>query len=145
MRRTALIIAMLATASIAGCGGSPPSTVIKPPPGGGAMIRLPGNRGLFTIKSDGPPGPAGRGKKSPARSVVATFFQADGVTPMSPAPTDVVLQLESAGKTTSVALAADPKDPTRFASTSGPYPQALQGTVRLKIDGQDVEESFSAL
>jgi hypothetical protein len=140
-----MIFVLIAPCIIVGCGESPPSVIVKPPVDGGAMIRLPGNRGFVTIKTETPAVAKGSRKKNQPTSIVAFFFQKDGVTPMSPAPTDVVIKLGSDGNAMPVALAVDSKDPNRFTSSPGLFPQGLQGTVHLKIDGEDVEESFSAL
>jgi hypothetical protein len=136
---------LLAPGVILGCGGSPSTIDVRLPVDGGAMIRLPGNRGFFAIKTEGPSDAGGRKKKNQATTIVATFYQADGVTPMSPAPTDVVLKLGAEGSAMPVTLTADTKDLNRFTSSPGLYSQGLQGTVHLKISGEDVEESFSAL
>ena len=136
---------LLGLGPIVGCGGSPSTVAVQPPAGGGAMIRLPGNRGFFTIKTEGPAAAQGGKKKHQATSIVATFYQADGVTPMNPAPTDVVLKLGVGEKEMPITLTADSKDPNRFTSSPGLYSQALQGTMHVKIGGEDVEESFSAL
>jgi hypothetical protein len=128
-----------------GCGALPSNVAVKQSPTGGALIRLPGNRGFVAIKTETPEAARGGKAKNPTRSIVASFFQTDGVTPMSPAPTDIVLKLGVTENATPVTLAPDSKDANRFASSPGPYPQGLQGTVHAKIDGEVVEETFSAL
>jgi hypothetical protein len=145
MRPISLMLVLFASGMIVGCAESPSSVMVKPPAGGGVMIRLPGNRGFVTIKTESPAATQASKKKITTRIVVASFFQADGSTPMSPAPTDVVLKLGTAENATTVALAADSQEPNRFASSPGQYPQGFQGSVHLKIGGEDVEESFSAL
>jgi hypothetical protein len=80
--------------------------------------------------------------------IVAVFFNKDGSTPMSPAPTDVVFELEilrsKTGQTKTVALEADPTAPNRFVSAAGSFPGGVAGKIRAKIDGQEIECSFSA-
>ena len=141
MRWSVFLLAALAC----GCGDSPSNLNLKPSPVGGAMTRLPGDRGLVAIKAELPP--AGRGSKAKSRTatIVVSFFQVDGATPMTPAPTEVVLLLGAADKAKSVSLSPDPKEPHRFASAPGPYANGLQGTIHAKIDGEDVRESFSSL
>ncbi|QEH35263.1 hypothetical protein OJF2_38110 [Aquisphaera giovannonii] len=148
MRRivpTIVLISAAASAAMiaAGCGDSSPGVMVKPAPSGGAMTRLK-NVGFFTIKAEGPAGAAGR-KKNAARSLVVMVFGPDAATPMSPPPTDVVVNLDAAGKTTPVPLKPDDKEPGRFVSAPGPYPTGLQGEVRMKVGGEDVGESFSAM
>src|SRR4051812_9431930 len=97
MRRICLMFFLVVPGMTIGCGGSSSSARMMPPPGGGAMIRLPGNRGFFTIKTEGPAAARGAKKKNQTTNIVATFYQTDGVTPVSPPPTDVVLKLGAAG------------------------------------------------
>jgi hypothetical protein len=145
MKRFSLLFLTLVLGATFGCGGSTPTLQVQPPPGGGAMVRLPGNRGFVTVKTESPDLPrSGRPKHAPT-VIVASFYQPDGTTPMSPAPTDVVFKPDESTKGTPIALSPDPKDPNRFASTAGTsFPGGLQGTIHAKIQGEDVEESFSA-
>jgi hypothetical protein len=41
-------------------------------------------------------------------------------------------------------LEADPTTPNRFVSAASSFPGGLEGRIRVKIDGRDIEESFSA-
>ena len=83
-----------------------------------------------------------------ATKIVAVFFENDGSTPMTPPPTEVVFELESFRSKTAdlktVTLEADPTTPNRFVSAASSFPGGLEGKIRVKIDGQDLEESFSA-
>jgi hypothetical protein len=67
---------------------------------------------------------------------------------MTPPPTEVAFELESlrskAADVKTVALEADPTTPNRFVSAASSFPGGLEGKIRVKIDGQDLEESFSA-
>jgi hypothetical protein len=66
------------------------------------------------------------------------------VTPLDPAPTEVVLKVDAAGPGVAVPLSPDAKDPNRFVSAPGKFPNGLAGTIHAKIDGADVEETFSS-
>jgi hypothetical protein len=139
-------------ASIAGCGGHSGTQLAeyKPSPVGGAMVRFPHDAGFVAIKTE-TANPAG-GVKTKLREskIVAVFFKNDGSTPMTPPPTDVVFELESLPSKTanpsvkSVSLLADPDTPNRFVSAAGSFPGGVSGKIRVKIDGQEFEESFSA-
>ncbi len=150
MRPTRLSLASLLLASVVGCGGQSGTHVetVKPSPVGGAMVRLPRGAGLVAIKTE--LADPSRKVKSKLRSekIVAVFFENDGSTPMTKPPTQVVFELESLRSKTaelkSVALEADPSAPNRFVSAASSFPGGLEGTIRVKIDGQDLEESFSA-
>jgi hypothetical protein len=67
---------------------------------------------------------------------------------MTPPPTEVVFELESFRAKTAdlktVTLEPDPTIPNRFVSAASSFPGGLEGKIRVKIDGQDIEESFSA-
>jgi hypothetical protein len=112
------------------------------------MVRLPRGAGLVAIKTE--LADPSRKVKSKLRSekIVAVFFENDGSTPMTKPPTQVVFELESLRSKTaelkSVALEADPSAPNRFVSAASSFPGGLEGKIRVKIDGQDLEESFSA-
>ncbi|MGP0069208.1 MAG: hypothetical protein ACLQGP_37110 [Isosphaeraceae bacterium] len=143
-------IALFSLGPIIGCGAESGTQVVavKPSPVGGAMVRLPHDAGLVAIKTE-TADPSRAAKKKPrAAKIVAVFFENDGSTPMTPPPTEVVFELEgirsnSAGLKT-VALEADPRTPNRFVSAASSFPGGLEGKIRVKIDGQDLEESFSA-
>ena len=135
---------------IIGCGVEPGTQVaaVKPSPVGGAMVRLPRNAGLVAIKTEPADTSRAAKKKVRASKIVAVFFQNDGSTPMTPPPTEVVFELETvrakAVEVKTVALEADLTTPNRFVSAASSFPGGVEGKIRVKIDGQDLEESFSA-
>ena len=127
-----------------GCGGesSMPSQSALAAPHGGHMVALPENRGVVEIKSDRPTAP--RGSRTPATKgrILAYFYQADGSTRMSPAPTDVKIQLGVNDKTPPVVLAPEPKEAGLFASEPGMYPDGFRGQIEAKINGEPVKAPF---
>lgn len=113
-------------------------------PAGGSLVRLPRDRGFVALKTESPASSKiSRGKNRPL-SVVAYFYQTDGTTPMSPAPTDVVFKVGNGADAKPVTLTPDASDPNRFVSTPGIYPRGLQGTIQAKVNGESVEEIFSS-
>ncbi|MHC5538139.1 hypothetical protein ACYOEI_07915 [Singulisphaera rosea] len=128
-----------------GCGPNPSNLNLKPPPNGGAMVRLPRDRGYVAIKTENPSPTQGPKLKNRPVSIVAYFYRNDASTPMTPAPTDVVFKIGTTEKAKSVTLAPDAKDPNRFVSEPGPYSRGIQGMIHAKVDGEEVEESFSSL
>ena len=150
MRPTRLSLASLLLASVVGCGGQSGTHVetVKPSPVGGAMVRLPRNAGLVAIKTEAADSSRAVKAKPRATKIVAVFFENDGSTPMTPPPTEVVFELESLRSKTAdlktVSLEADPTTPNRFVSAASSFPGGIAGKLRVKIDGQDLEESFSA-
>jgi hypothetical protein len=147
IRRIPFLLVPMVLCSTFGCGEPASNLNLKPSPSGGAMTRLPGNRGLVAIKTEGPASARGGKTKTKARTttIVASFYQSDGTTPMTPAPTDVVLKLGVSDDPKAVTLSPDSREPHRFASSPGPYPNGLQGTIHAKINGEDIQESFSSL
>jgi hypothetical protein len=150
IRSIRLWLVLFSLGSIIGCGADSSTQVetVKPSPVGGAMVRLPQNAGLVAIKTEtADPSRAGKAKLR-AEKIIAVFFENDGSTPMTPPPTEVVFELESFRSKTAdsktVSLEADPTTPNRFVSAASRFPGGLEGKIRVKIDGQDLEESFSA-
>jgi hypothetical protein len=150
MRSIRLGLVVFSLGSIIGCGAGSGTQVatVKPSPVGGAMVRLPNGAGLVAIKTETADPSRAVKAKLRATKIVAVFFKTDGSTPMTPPPTEVAFELESFRSKTaavkSVTLEADPTTPNRFVSAASSFPGGLEGKIRVKIDGQDLEESFSA-
>ncbi len=143
-------LVLLFLGPIIGCGAQSGTQVAtdKPSPVGGAMLRLPHDAGLVAIKTE-PANPSQKVKtKLRSEKIVAVFFENDGSTPMTPPPTEVVFEVESSRSKSvdqkTVTLEADPTTPNRFVSAASSFPGGLEGRIRVKIDGRDLEESFSA-
>lgn len=145
MRPTAILFTAFCLGSIVGCSDSPTDLNPKLAPVGGVLVRLPNDRGMVAIKTEAPELPAGPKLKNRMVSIVAYFYQMDGTTPLTPAPTDVVFTMGSDAKTKTIPLNPDAKDPNRFLSAAGPYMQGIQGMIKAKVQGVDVEESFSSM
>ncbi len=140
MRRILIAILTIIPIIATGCGGEPANLLPTPAPNGGGMTRLPNNAGLVAIKTEGP---SGKTKSKTAR-IVAYFYQNDGKTALSPAPTDVVFKLDERDKSATVPLLADTTDPNKFSSAPGPYAAGVSGNLSAKVDGQEISESFSS-
>jgi hypothetical protein len=145
-------LVLFSLGSMIGCGADSGNQVaaVKPSPVGGAMVRLPQGAGLVAIKTEiADPARAAKTKLQ-ATKIVAVFFENDGSTSMSPPPSEVVFELESWRSKTAkpdvktVALEADPTSPNRFVSAASSFPGGVEGRIRVKIDGRELEESFSA-
>lgn len=145
MRPRLLAPLVTAAAVLAGCGSqpSPQPPAVTRGPHDGSTIRLPGEKGFVELVNEPEVDARQRGA---ATSVVAYFLQADGKSPLSPAPTDVKFEVGSEAKKAgqSVSLAAEPKsgDPAgaaRFASRPGPFSlDSLRGRLTATLDGQPV-------
>jgi hypothetical protein len=141
---------LFALGSIIGCGADSGThmAAVKASPVGGAMVRLPQNAGLVAIKTEAADSSRAVKSKLRASKIVAVFFENDGSTPMTPPPTEVVFMVENYRSKTpdfkTVTLESDPSTPNRFVSAPSSFPDGVGGKIRVKIDGQDLEESFSA-
>ncbi|WP_422928107.1 hypothetical protein [Singulisphaera sp. PoT] len=144
MRWAPFLVTSCFLGALSGCGETPSFVPTKVAPTGGSLVRLPKDRGFVALKTESPAKPGvGKGRNRPL-SVVAYFYKSDGSTPMSPAPTEVVFKQGEGQNAKPINLVPDASDPNRFASDPGHYPRGLQGTIRAKIDGESVEESFSS-
>jgi hypothetical protein len=133
--------------SLTGCGGAP--APVPENSHNGAMFPLPGKAGYFEIRTDTPgSGRSGGGRtKGGASSIIVYFYQPDGKTELSPAPTDVTVRLGSGEQSSLVALAPHPfsgRNAASFSSSPGNYPRGLRGQLSAKVNGQTVEVPFLA-
>ena len=145
MRWTSLLLPALCLVPLAGCGGSsaPPAKLSA---AGETLTPLPNDKGSFDIKYDSPSSTRGARTKGHVVTIIATFYQPDGTTPMSPPPTDVKVRFGAENTSPSVDLAPSPGDakaPNRFASKPGEYPEVLRGVLGAKVNGEAVEAPFS--
>jgi hypothetical protein len=105
------------------------------------MFPLPGKKGFLEIKTDGGE-PAGRGSRSKGatNSLIVYFYQSDGTTEISPAPTDVTVTVGTAAGSPAVALAPQAKG--GFISPPGHFPPAFRGQLTAKVGAEAVEATF---
>jgi hypothetical protein len=107
------------------------------------MVALPGGTGFCEIKTEGELPSRGARKAEHKTQVVAYFYQPDGTTAMSPAPTDVKVRLGKAENSPVVDLMPESKGADgRFACKPGPYPEGFQGQLDLKLQGAPLQATF---
>ena len=110
------------------------------------MVALPSGSGFFEIKTEGEAPSRGARKPEHKTQVVAYFYQSDGTTAMSPAPTDVKVRLGKAESSPVVTLTPESKSGDaaagRFACKPGPYPEGFQGQLDAKLHGEPVQATF---
>ena len=110
------------------------------------MFSLPNGRGFVEIKSEVNAPSRDARARTRSSTIVATFYQTDQQSPLSPAPTDVSVKLGVDESAPAIALNSKPGDsktPSRFASAPGDYPDAPRGTLLAKVQGESVEVPFS--
>jgi hypothetical protein len=128
---------------LSGCGGSAPESKFTAPPHGGNIVELPDSRGFVELKTDRGAAPR-KGRTDTQKSqITAYFYQPDGSTVMSPAPTEVKITLGAAGTGMVVNLAPRSNEPGAFASEPGDYPDELRGLIDFQLDGKPVQATFS--
>jgi hypothetical protein len=128
MSRRILSTALLA-AAIAGCGPGGPAPGALPPHGG-ALVPLTGAEGFAEVVRDGP------------RLVV--YFLDAGRKPLSPAPSDVRLTLQGAGKKAVVLRPV--ADPEKSGGLAADVPDAggLSGELSAKVAGKTINAPINA-
>jgi hypothetical protein len=100
----------------------------------------------MTVSTGGEARGGGRQQQRLAQ-VVAYFYQPDGTTEMSPAPTDVTVKAGTGDKSPVLSLSpdaktGDPKSAGRFASKPDSIREGFEGALKAKINGEPVEASF---
>jgi hypothetical protein len=134
-----------------GCGEKslplpPPQVVVGPHQG--LTLRLPEDRGFAEIVNEPE---VTTGARNGSTAIVVYFLQVDSKSPLTPAPTNVVVQLINGSKREAkkVPMAAEPKpeDPagaSRFTSKPGPYLLSeAQGVLTANVGGQSLSLEFS--
>jgi len=105
------------------------------------MVALPDKLGFFEIRTEGSVSKAkGSRAKSVTNSLLVYFYQPDGKTEISPAPTDVMVKVGTGAASSAVALA--PQARGGFASSPGHFPSGFRGQLNAKINGEAVETIF---
>jgi hypothetical protein len=131
---------------LAGCGSvGAPQLALPSPSHGGTMVALPGAQGYVELKTESEDPPRGGRTQERKSQIVAFFYQADGTSPLTPAPSDVIVKVGTGDKSPTVPLspAGQGSDSTnRFASKPGPYPDGFQGQLEAKLNGQPVQVTF---
>jgi hypothetical protein len=112
------------------------------------MIALPGNRGYFEIRmQEGRKGARSALGKGANNSLVVYFYQPDGRTEMTPAPTEVSVKLGTGSNSQVIPLATQSGSGgaggNSFASLPGHFPSGFRGELSAKINGEDVATTFS--
>jgi len=107
------------------------------------MIALPGARGFVELVTARGSSTRGGPKGQEKTRMTAYFYQADGTSEMSPAPSKVELRIGASGSGTVVNFAAEPKEAGKFVSEPGTYPDAFPGQIDATINGESVSAPFT--
>ena len=125
-----------------GCSSRTSSGTTTPAQHGGSVFALSNGGGFVEILVKGQGEPRGRRRQSRQVQYAAYFYQADGTTPMDPAPTEVQLKIGTSDKATVVhfqpAGTSKPATPGALLSDSGTYPDGFQGELGAKVNGESV-------
>jgi hypothetical protein len=144
MRRAHPGFVLVAALFFGGCSSGGPSsgTSLPAAPHGGQILELPGGKGfaeLFTERG----APAKGAKAAPAKTrLLAYFYQPDGSTALTPAPSGVKVHLGAAESGKDVTLTPQTTPAGLFASEPGQFPDALRGQIDLTLGGESVQAPF---
>ena len=106
------------------------------------MFAFPENRGFVEIKTDRATSSRGSRAPAPQARILAYFYQPDGTTVMTPAPTDVKVRVGIDDKSPIVALPAQPGETGLFASEPGAYTEGFRGQIETRVNGEPVKVPF---
>jgi hypothetical protein len=134
---------LLPVCLLAGCGGPSGESGLPTPPHKGNLVALPDGRGFVEILIDSGASAGDRGKTHPKTRIVAYFYQSDGTTEMSPAPSDVIFKLGTGEKSPVLNLSPLPKEPGKFASEPTTLPDAFRGELEAKVKGESIKAPFT--
>jgi hypothetical protein len=120
-----------------GCGSGSLSTGPTMPaaPHGGNFIALPSDKGFAELMTERS---ATRTKGAKPTRILAYFYQPDGKTALSPAPTDVKVRLGDSD----VKLTPQPEPAGLYASEAGQFPDELRGDLELSCGGAPLQAPF---
>ena len=107
------------------------------------MFALPDDRGFVEIKTDRAAASRGsRAKPTGNARIMAYFFQPDGTTPMSPAPSDVKVTIGTDEKSGRHLAGPGHEGGGVLVSEAGPYPDGFRGQIEAKVNGEPVQVPF---
>jgi hypothetical protein len=136
-------VILLPIGLLCGCGGHAPEFAVSSAPHAGKIVTLPNSLGFVELKVDRPAPSKGSRAAVVKSRIIAYFFQPDGSTAMTPAPTDAKVMLGVAGSGTAVNLTPQSAEPGQFASEPGDYPDELRGQIEFQVDGKPVQATFA--
>jgi hypothetical protein len=126
---------------LVGCGDNTATGGAPSPPHGGIMAAVPGGKGYAELIV-GPAAGAKKGQQVKSQ-ITAYFYQSDGATEMSPAPTDVKIKVGTAAGSPTFALTPQPKEQGKFASEPADIPEGFRGQLEATINGAPVQLPYA--
>jgi hypothetical protein len=140
MRRVFEAFVLCSSLVLGGCGGSGSSSTATAPAAqhGGNVVTLPGGKGFAELLID---------KSNPVKvasktRLLAYFYQPDGTSALTPAPSDVKVRLGSAESGKDVKLTAQSAPAGLFASEPGQFRDELRGELELTLGGEPLQTAF---
>jgi len=108
------------------------------------MAGMPGGKGYAEVMVGPASGAGGARKGQQVKSQIAAFFyQSDGTTEMTPAPTDVKVKVGTAANSPALTLTPQPSEKGKFASEPAELPDGFNGQLEATVDGQPVQVTFT--
>jgi hypothetical protein len=125
--------------AIAGCGGSSKQLPVAKSAHGGTLVTLPDGQGFAEVLVDSAAVDKPGAKPQFKPRIVAYFFGSDGISEMSPGPTDVKIKIGMREDGRIVDLAQEPKETGKYASAFGEYPEGFAGQLEASLNGKAVQ------
>jgi hypothetical protein len=142
MHHIGISLLIFAVGLLCGCGSAPEPKFSAPPHGGNVIELRDGGYVELKTEREALSSKGARGALVKAR-IEAYFFQSDGTSAMSPAPTDVKVTLGAEGGGTVVNLIPQSEVPGKFASQPGDYLDELRGQIDFQLNGKPAQAKFS--
>ena|ERR1017187_8999437 len=128
---------------LCGCNGGPTlGTALPTAQHGGQILTLPGGKGFAEILTERRAPVKAPATKAAKTRLLAYFYQPDGSTALSPAPSDVKVRLGTADNGRDVQLTPQTTPAGLFASEPGQFPDELRGQIELTLGGEPVQADF---
>jgi hypothetical protein len=140
MNRASKAFVFCSILAFGGCGGTsaPSGTPLPAAQHGGNIVALSNAKGFAELMIE-----KGKPVKGETKTrLLAYFYQPDGTSAMTPAPSDVKVHLGAAGQGTDVKLTSQTTPTGLFASEPGQYPDELRGQIELTVGGEPVKTDF---
>jgi hypothetical protein len=145
MRRAYRAFVLVPALILLGCNGggmTGTGTSLPATQHGGQMLALPSGKGFAELLVERGAVTKVAAKSPTKRRLLAYFYQPDGSTALTPAPSDVKVRLGSADSGTDVTLTPQSTPAGMFASEPGQYPDALRGQLALTLGGESIQTDF---
>jgi hypothetical protein len=139
-----VVVALLLSGLSGGCGGTPAVTTVAGSSHNGTVFVIPGGKGRVELVVERAANSSRTPKKSTGDRIAAYFLQGDGVSPMSPPPSEVTLKLGGNDASKPIVLSPASGEAGKFVSEPGSFGDDLRGELSANIAGSAVTIPISS-